>query len=334
MTWSIQQNFVRRENRAGPGQPTRTAEIRNERAKIMRKITPHLWFDKQAKEAAELYTSVIPNSKITSLKTLHGTPSGDCDIVSFELAGQPFMAISAGPYFRFNPSVSFQVKCKTREEVDASFQKLSGGRVLMPLGSYPFSERFGWLEDRYGLSWQVILTNEPEIKQEITPVLMFVGTVCGKTEDATNFYAEVFRNSPVAANGSTSTKVLSRYGKGEEPDREGTVRYSLFTLVGQEFAAMDSAREHKFSFNEAVSFLVPCDTQDEIDYFWGRLSADPKAEQCGWLKDRYGLSWQVAPAILNQMLGGTDQDRGARVTRAFLKMKKFDIEALRVAYEG
>jgi predicted 3-demethylubiquinone-9 3-methyltransferase (glyoxalase superfamily) len=97
---------------------------------------------------------------------------------------------------------------------------------------------------------------------------------------------------------------------------------------------MDSAREHKFAFNEAISFIVPCDTQEEIDYFWGKLSADPKAEQCGWLKDKYGLSWQITPTIMNEMLGGRDQERIARVTQAFLKMKKFDIDALKRAYEA
>lgn len=301
----------------------------------MRRITPHLWFDKEAREAAELYASLIPNSKITSVKTLHNTPSGDCDIVSFELSGQPFMAISAGPLFKFNPSVSFHLKCKTKNEVDAIFEKFSvGGKVLMPLGSYPFSERYGWLEDKYGLSWQVILAGEREMKQRIMPALMFVGRVCGKTEEAVNFYAEVFKNSPAGADGTTSANVLARYRKGEEPDREGTVRYCSFTLLGQEFAAMDSAREHKFSFNEAISFIVPCETQGEIDYFWERLSDDPKGGQCGWLKDRYGLSWQITPTIMNEMLAGTDNDRIARVTEAFLKMKKFDIEALERAYQG
>jgi predicted 3-demethylubiquinone-9 3-methyltransferase (glyoxalase superfamily) len=301
----------------------------------MRKITPHLWFDKEAKDAAELYTSLIPNSKITNVTTLHNTPSGDCDIVSFELSGQPFMAISAGPLFKFNPSVSFHAKCKTKSEVDAIFGKLSeGGRVLMPLGQYPFSERYGWLEDKYGLSWQIFSVGEREVKQRITPVLMFVGRVCGKTEEAVNFYAEVFRNSPASAEGSTNASILSRYGKGEEPDREGTVRYGSFTLLGQEFGAMDSAREHKFAFNEAISFIVSCDTQGEIDYFWEKLSADPKAEQCGWLKDRYGLSWQVTPTIMNEMLGGSDKGKISRVTEAFLKMKKFDIATLKRAYEG
>jgi predicted 3-demethylubiquinone-9 3-methyltransferase (glyoxalase superfamily) len=313
----------------------RSKDSKREGNNSMRKITPHLWFDKESTEAAELYTSLMPNSKITNVKTLHNTPSGDCHIVSFELSGQPFMAISAGPLFRFNPSVSFHVKCKTKDEVDAIFEKISvGGRVLMPLGSYPFSDRYGWLEDKYGLSWQVILAGEGELKQRIIPVLMFVGAVCGKTEEAVNFYAEIFRNSPAAANGTTNANILARYGKGEEPDSEGTVRYSSFTLRGQEFGAMDSAREHKFAFNEAISFMVPCDTQGEIDYFWERLSADPKAEQCGWLKDRYGLSWQIISTNLNQMLGGTDKDRTARVTKVFLKMKKIDIEALKQAHAG
>ncbi|MGB9464494.1 MAG: VOC family protein, partial [Candidatus Acidiferrum sp.] len=144
----------------------------------------------------------------------------------------------------------------------------------------------------------------------------------------------VFRDSPAGAGETTNANILARYGKGEEPDREGTVRYSSFTLLGHEFGAMDSAREHKFSFNEAISFIVPCETQGEIDYFWERLSADPKGGQCGWLKDRYGLSWQITPTILNEILASPDKDRTARVTNAFLKMKKFDIEALKRAYEG
>jgi predicted 3-demethylubiquinone-9 3-methyltransferase (glyoxalase superfamily) len=303
----------------------------------MQKITPHLWFNKEAKEAAEFYAALIPNSKIKNITTLHNTPSGDCDVVSFELAGQPFMAISAGPLFKFNPSVSFQLKCRTKGEVDAMWERLSqGGKILMPLDAYPFSERYGWLEDKYGLSWQVIFVGESESTQKITPFLLFVGKVCGKTEEAINFYASVFKNSPDAGKPARSTKVdiLARYGKGEEPDKEGAVKNASFTLLGQDFGAMDSAWEHKFAFNEAISFIVPCETQAEIDYFWGELSADPKAEQCGWLKDKYGLSWQVTPTMMNEMLGSKDKEGIARVTQAFLKMKKFDIDALQRAYES
>src|SRR5689334_23341597 len=135
----------------------------------MQKITPHLWFNEEAKEAAEFYASLIPGSKVNNITTLHNTPSGDCDIVSFQLSGRRFMAISAGPLFKFNPSISFHLKCKTKGEVDAIWEKLSqGGKILMPLGAYPFSERFGWAEDKYGLSWQVILAPETDASQRIT----------------------------------------------------------------------------------------------------------------------------------------------------------------------
>ena len=304
--------------------------------RTVQSIAPHLWFDQEAKEAVAFYTSLLPNSTITSITTVHGTPSGDCDVVSFELSGQPFMAISAGPLFKFNPSISFHIKCRTKDEVDVLWEKLSrGGKVRVPLGAYPFSERYGWVEDRYGLSWQVIFA-DGSVKQRITPVLMFVGKVCGKAEEAVNFYAAVFKSAPVAKaeTGNAQANILARYGKGEEPDREGTVKYASVTLLGQEFGAMDSAREHNFAFNEAISFMVRCDTQKEIDYYWDKLSADRKSEQCGWLKDKYGVSWQIVPAIMREMMGDKDQEKVARVTQAFLKMKKFDIDALKRAYEG
>jgi predicted 3-demethylubiquinone-9 3-methyltransferase (glyoxalase superfamily) len=315
---------------SGRGCPTNRREV------PMKAITPHLWFDTHAREAAEFYVSLLPGSGIKNVATVSGTPSGDCDIVSFELAGQPFIAISAGPLFKFNPSVSFQLQCGSTEEVDSLWNRLSpGGKVLMPLAGYPFSPRFGWLEDRYGLSWQLMQVGTSPSAQRITPVLLFVGDVHGKAEEAINFYVSVFDGAPDAAKtAATKAEVLARYGRGEEPEQEGTVRYAHFSLRGQEFAAMDSARPHQFAFNEAICLLVPCDTQEEIDYFWGKLSADPRAEQCGWLKDRYGLSWQVAPAILSELLAGEDKKRVGRVTQAFLKMKKFDIGALKHAAAG
>ncbi len=293
----------------------------------MQKITPHLWFDKEAKEAAEFYTSVFKDSKINNTTTLHNTPSGTVDIVTIELLGQEFTLISAGPLFKFNPSVSFLVACKTKNEVDALWEKLSeGGTALMELGEYPFSERYGWVQDRYGLSWQVMFMGGREIKQKITPTLMFVGKQSGRAEEAINFYATVFHNAKVGD--------ILRYSKGEEPDKEGTIKHAAFTLEGLEFAAMDSARVHNFAFNEAISFMVHCETQEEIDYYWGKLSADPKAEQCGWLKDKYGVSWQIVPTIMDEMLKDKDKERLARVTEAFLKMKKFDISVLKKAYRG
>ncbi len=301
----------------------------------MQKITPHLWFDKEAKEAAEFYTSIFSNSRITNITTIHDvpTPTGDCDIVSFELFNQPFMAISAGPLFRFNPSISFFVNFdpsrdrEARKKLDGLWGELSqGGTTLMPLDKYPFSEHYGWIQDRYGLSWQLILSNpEGEERPAIVPSLLFVGSVAGRAEEAVDFYLSVFRNS--------KRGIVARYGKGQEPDREGTIMFCDFMLNGQWFAAMDSAWEHGFAFNEAISLLIPCETQEEIDYHWEKLSADPQAEQCGWLKDKYGVSWQVWPTAMGEMMTKGTPEQVARVTKAFLPMKKFDIAALKRAYE-
>ncbi|TVX99091.1 VOC family protein [Cohnella terricola] len=297
-------------------------------------IIPHLWYDKEAKEAAEFYASIFPDSRITNATTLNNTPSGDSHLVSFEIWGQKFMAISAGPLFKFNPSVSFFVNFDPSRDKDAAeklnevWNKLSeGGIALMPLGKYPFSEKYGWIQDKYGLSWQLILMNpEGEEKPAIVPSLLFVGDQYGKAEEAIHYYLSVFKNAKMGT--------IAHYPKGMEPDKEGTVMFSDFMLENQWFAAMDSAYEHKFSFNEAISFMVSCDTQEEIDYYWEKLSAVPEAEQCGWLKDKFGVSWQIVPTAMNKMMGKGTPEQMKRVTNAFLKMKKFDLAALQEAYEG
>ncbi len=291
----------------------------------MQKITSHLWFDKDAREAAEVYTSAFKGSRITYSGTLRNTPTGSVDVLTIELFGHEFSLISGGPSYKFTPAVSFLVACKAKDEVDALWKVLSaGGLARMELGEYPFSKWYGWIEDRYGLSWQLMLTDRP-VSQKITPTLMFAGNVWGKAEEAVNRYVSVFHNSAVGA--------ISRYGKGEEPDKEGTLRHIGFTLERQQFAAMDSARVHDSPFTEAISFVVNCEDQSEVDYYWGKLSAVPQAEICGWLKDKYGLSWQIVPIVLPLMLRDHDDERVARVTAAFLKMKKLDIAALKRAYE-
>ena len=303
-------------------------------AAIKQMIVPHLWFDKEAKEAASFYCSVFPNSRITSLTTLHNAPSGDTDIVSFELWGYQFQAISAGPLFKFNPSISFMVNFdpsqdkEARPRIDKVWNNLiEGGQVLMPLDEYPFSERYGWVQDRYGLSWQLIYTNpEGEERPLIIPSLLFVGDIYGKAEEASDFYLSLFKD--------TRRGAIARYPAGMEPDKEGMIMFTDFKLEGQWFAAMDSAREHGFGFNEAISFMVYCENQKEIDYYWERLSAVPEAEQCGWLKDKYGLSWQIVPTAMDKMMQDQSPERLARVTQAFLKMKKFDLAALQRAYDG
>ncbi len=298
------------------------------------KIVPHLWYDTEAAEAARFYCSVFPNSRVTNIATLHDTPSGDTQYVSFEIQGFAFHAISAGPYFQFNPSISFVVNFDpsqdpaARKRIDDVWNRLmEGGTALMPIDSYPFSERYGWVQDRYGLSWQLIFTNpEGDDRPMIIPSMLFVGDVCGKAEEASDYYLSVFRE--------TKRGAIARYPAGMEPDREGTIMFTDFQLEGTWFAAMDSAREHGYRFNEAVSFMVNCDNQDEIDFYWGRLSAVPEAEQCGWLADRYGVSWQITSTVLGEMLQDPDHDKVARVTHAFLAMKKFDLAALHRAYNG
>ena len=293
----------------------------------MTSITPHLWFDRDAVEAAELYTSVLPDSRVTDVTTLRNTPSGDTDVVTFELCGQRFQAISAGPLFRFTPAISFAVRCGSAEEVDRLWEVLADrGNALMPLGEYPFSERFGWTEDRYGLSWQLMAVGDEPIGQRIVPMLLFTGEVCGRAEEAMRFYASVFPDSEVGE--------IARYGADAAPDAEGTVMYGSFTVAGQELAAMDSAHTHEFGFNEAVSLMVGCDSQEELDRYWEQLSALPEAEQCGWLKDRFGVSWQIVPNQLDEYLARGSEEQIARVTEAFLRMKKFDLAELRAAYEG
>ena len=307
----------------------------------MQKITPHLWFDKEAKEAAGFYTSIFPASRVTNTTVIHDTPTGDCDIVSFELCGQKFMSISAGPLFKFNPSVSFMVNFdpllfkgspspekEARKALDLAWEKLSdGGTVVMPIDKYPFSERYGWIQDRYGLSWQLILTSpEGDPRPSILPSLLFVGDNVGRAEEAIRFYLSAFKDSKMGE--------AHRYGPDQLPDKEGTIMFADFMLEKYWFAAMDSAREHNFNFNEAVSFMVSCKTQKEIDYYWEKLSAVAEAEQCGWLKDKFGLSWQVVPEAMDEMMADKDPQRVARVTEAFLKMKKFDLAELENAYRG
>ena len=284
----------------------------------MKKITFHLWYNKEAKKAAEFYTSTFKDSKIKNISTIHNTPSGSVDIVTIEILGQEFTLISAGPLFKFNPSVSFTVNCESVEEVDSLWEKISEkGTALMELGEYPFSKRYGWLKDKYGVSWQLILRED---KQKIIPSLLFVQENNGKAKEAIEFYTSIFKNSRFVESAEYEE------GEGSTP---GHLKYARFTLEGKDFIAMDGGLSHKFTFNEAISFIVHCSTQKEIDYYWEKLSAVPESEQCGWLKDKYGVSWQIVPTILGELM----KKKPKQVTEAFLKMKKFNIAELEKAAE-
>lgn len=300
----------------------------------MQKIIPHLWFDTQAKEAAEFYSTAFPNSKVTNVTVLHDTPSGDCDLVSFEVMGYSFMCMSAGPIFKTNPSMSFMVNFDPSQMDDATEalntvwgKLIDGGKIMMPLDKYPFSEHYGWVEDKFGVSWQLMLTNPAgEQRPAIVPSIMFVGHNVGKAQEATDFYLSVFKD---AKRGTIAT-----YPAGMEPDKEGNLMYTDFTLEGQWFAAMDSAQNHQFNFTEGNSLMINCDTQEEMDYYWDKLTAVPESEQCGWLKDKYGLSWQICPTEMYKMMSEGTREQIDRVTQALMPMKRLDLAKLRDAFEG
>jgi predicted 3-demethylubiquinone-9 3-methyltransferase (glyoxalase superfamily) len=196
----------------------------------------------------------------------------------------------------------------------------------MPLGEYSFSKRYGWVQDRYGLSWQLMLVDNVQTVQKITPNLLFSNDVCGKAEEALKYYMNIFKDSEIG--------FISRYKAGEASSSKAQVNYAAFKLCGVAFSAMDNAFDVDFSFNEAFSLIVNCKDQQEIDYFWDRLSAFPEAEQCGWLKDKFGVSWQIVPENFDEVMIKGSRDEIRRITNAFLKMKKIDIETLENARLG
>jgi predicted 3-demethylubiquinone-9 3-methyltransferase (glyoxalase superfamily) len=272
-------------------------------------IYPCLWFNGNAKEAATFYSSVFPDTIITDESPF---------VVNFESSGQKFMCLNGGPEFPINPSISFFVVCETIEEVEQSYEQLKdGGFVLMPLDKYPWSEKYAWVQDQFGTSWQLSFGKMEDVGQKFSPTLMFTGTQQGRAEEAIQLYTSIFDSS--------SIRGIARYEAGEG-DVEGTVKHAQFNLGQQVFMAMDSSLPHAFGFNEGVSLVVECDTQEEINTFWNRLSEKGSQGQCGWLKDRFGVSWQIVPSILSELM--SDPERSQKVMEAFMKMKKFDIEKL------
>lgn len=271
---------------------------------MINQIYPCLWFDGQAKEAAEFYCGIFKNSKITA-----DTPM----VVNFELNGKKFMGLNGGPMFKINPSVSFFVNCKTEADTNEIYDKLSaGGSVLMPIGKYDWSERYGWITDKYGATWQIMLGDT----EKITSSLLFTNKQCGRAEEAMKFYATIFKNS--------SINRVEYYPEGNAD--AGKVMYAEFNLNKHNLIAMDGPGNHAFNFNEAVSFVVNCETQEEIDYYWNKLTEGGNESQCGWLKDKFGLSWQIVPAILGKLM--TDSEKAQKIMQVVMQTTKFDIEKL------
>ena len=292
----------------------------------VQKITPFLWFDNQTEEAVNFYIAVFNSSKIKTTTRYgkegakaSGMPENSVMTIAFQIEGQDFVALNGGPVFQINPTISFFVTCETIQEIDRLWGKLAeGGTVMMKLDNYPFAEKYGWIQDKFGVSWQLIIS---EREQKITPCFMFTGDQHKKAEEAINFYTSVFRNSEIIQ--------LERYGKEVGP--EGAVVHGRFMLDGQEFIAMDSHENMLMNFNPAISILVNCETQDEIDFYWEKLTEGgfEGAQQCGWLQDKFGVSWQIVPNVLGELL--SHPAKSGSVMQAMLQMKKIDIKMLQEA---
>ena len=240
--------------------------------------------------------------------------------VDFQIEGERIAGINGGPIFKFTPSLSLFVTCQSEAEIDELWKKLStGGTTRMGLDKYPWAQKYGWTADRYGLDWQLMYSPETKSNiQKVTPSFLFVDKLFGKGEEALNFYLSVFKNS--------KTDMISK------DEKTKAIQHCRFTLEGQQFVLMEGEGKHGHEFTPAFSFVVNCKTQDEIDYYWNKLSADKSAEQCGWLKDKFGVSWQIVPEEVSRW--NTDPKKADKVMAVMLTMKKLDLSKMKQAYEG
>lgn len=270
-------------------------------------IYPCLWFDGKAKEAAAFYCDIFSNSKIIFESPL---------VVNFEIEGKKIMGLNGGPMFTINPSISLFVTCDNKEEIESYWNKLTQeGQVLMALNTYPWSEKYGWVKDKYGMTWQLMTGGMPPGGQKIFTSFLFVNEQYGNALPAIEFYTAVFPGS--------KTLHSELYKAGEEQPA-GKLKFGHFILNGELFAAMDGTGNHTFCFNEAVSLVVACKNQEEIDYYWNQLTAGGGKEiECGWLTDKYGVSWQIIPANLENLM--SDPEKSKRVMQVVLKSKKLKI---------
>lgn len=273
-------------------------------------IYPCLWFDGKAKEAAEFYCSIFNNSKINAETPL---------VVKWELEGTTIMGLNGGPMFTINPSISLFVSCDSAEETERIWNGLiEGGSAMMPLDKYPWSEKYGWLTDKFGMTWQIMQGQQPAGRPKIIPSFLFAGDQYSKAVEAINAWTSIFPNS--------TAHQLMLYAEGE-PQPAGNLKFGHFTLNNTLFAAMDGIGDHKFKFNEAVSLVVECENQEEIDNFWNKLTADGgKESMCGWLSDKFGVNWQIVPKNIGAIM--MDPQKGPRAMQEIMKMKKLDIALL------
>ena len=286
----------------------------------MQKIIPFLMFESGAAEAMRFYTSIFKNSNIIGGDDAAIKPPGG----SFEIDGFRINTFDGGPHFKFSPAISFFHICDSEAEIDELWAAIAEeGKVMMPLDKYDWSEKYGFIEDKFGVCWQLSLGKVSDVGQRTTPSLLFVGDHVGSGEEAVKFYASLFDDSKIDG--------ILLYGDDEPPNEPGTVKHSQFALEGEKFMLMEGGGEHKFNFTEAISLMILCEDQAEVDEFWDKFTAEGEESQCGWVKDKFGVSWQVTPKILLELVSDPDPEKADKAVQAMLKMHKIDIQALKDA---
>lgn len=286
-------------------------------------ITPCIWYDKEAEEAVEFYSSLFDNSKVNRIIPYgkegfeyHHKPEGSVMTVEFELNGQSFLALNGGPVFKPNESISLFVYCESEERINFLYEKLSeGGSINMPLDKYDWSPKYAWVKDKFGVSWQLDIEaiNSP---QKIVPSLLFVNDKYNLVKEALNHYTSIFPES----------KILMEY------PAEDYLLFGQIKLNGYLINLMSGGKlQHNFDFNDGMSLIINCDTQDDIDYYWNKLTEGGQEVQCGWLKDKFGVSWQVVPKILNELI--SDPNKSSKTMNSIFQMVKLDINTLIKASE-
>ena len=268
-------------------------------------IYPCLWLNGQAREAADFYMGLFKDSTLISENHF---------VTLFSIEGKTIMAMNGGPMFSINPAISMMVSRVSKGECKRLWDHLSvDGKVLMPLNKYPWSEYYGWIQDRFGFSWQIMLSGS----DKLVPSMLFTGVQMGKAVPAMEFYTALFPESGID---------FKNYYADDSPFASN-INYAEFHLANYSLVAMDGPNEHGFTFSEGVSMVVNCKNQEEIDLFWKELTSNGGQEsQCGWCKDQFGLSWQIVPHHISQLIG--DSDKGKRATQVLFTMKKIDIKAL------
>ena len=273
-------------------------------------ITPCLWYNGQAQEAAALYCSVFTDAKITAQSPI---------VTGINVSVHSITLLDGGPMYKPNPSISFFYICEKEDELNKIWDAFSKeGTVLMALDKYPWSEKYGWINDKFGISWQISLGKISDVGQKITPCFMFTGKQYGRADEAIAHYSSIFRNVKVDG--------ILRYGANELPDEEGKIKHAQFALNDQKFMIMESAAPHNFSFTEGISLTIHCETQREIDYYWEKLTESGAESMCGWLKDKFGVSWQIIPTVLNKIMN--DPAKAGKAAQAFMSMRKLNIEQI------